>query len=179
MAKCRPVKCCVSPFFVRGSRCLCICGGLAEGGRQQMPVPVPRFRIVQTVHVQGENWPPSAIGGSPAESPPLCCLTTAEPDPFYLFIYLLHYLLIPSLVWPFNDPPGGTGEMERSLQGQMTIHFIYRENKSKCNNTMGLYTVCAGEVRRTEWMKTSYDFAQVTFWHQVIDIFCDNFLLKT
>lgn len=34
---------------------VCIYGGLAEGGRQQMPVPVPRFRIVQTVHVQGEK----------------------------------------------------------------------------------------------------------------------------
>lgn len=56
MAKRRPVKCCVSPFVVcvrGGSRCLCVHGGLAEGGRQQMPVPVPRFRIVQTVHVQG------------------------------------------------------------------------------------------------------------------------------
>lgn len=34
---------------------VCIYGGLAEGGWQQMPVPVPRFRIVQTVHVQGEK----------------------------------------------------------------------------------------------------------------------------
>lgn len=92
-----------------------------------------------------ESCPPSAIGGSPAERPPPLppfCLTTAQSDPFYLFIYLLNYLLIPSLVWPFNDPPGGTGEMERLLQGQMTVHFIYWENKSKCYNTMGLYSVC-------------------------------------
>lgn len=32
-----------------------------------MPVPVPRFRAVQTVHVQAQE---AAIGGSPAEQPP-------------------------------------------------------------------------------------------------------------
>ena len=153
MAKCRPVKCCVSPFFCAGgSRCLCIYGGLAEGCRQQMPVPVPRFRIVQTVHVQGEKavLPLPQVApqlNDPPSNPHSSCLTTAESDPFYLFIYLLNYLLIPSLVWPFNDPPAGTGEMERLLQGQMTVHFIYWENKSKCYNTMGLYSVCAKEVK--------------------------------
>lgn len=93
-----------------------------------------------------ESCPPSAIGGSTAERPPpppplpprLPALPPQSPTPFYLFIYLLNYLLIPSLVWPFNDPPGGAGETERLLQGQMTVHFIYWENKSNCGNTMDL-----------------------------------------
>lgn len=55
MVKRRPVKCCVSPFCAGKQMFVCVYGGLAEGGQQQMPVPVPRFRIVQTVHVQREK----------------------------------------------------------------------------------------------------------------------------
>lgn len=136
MAKCRPVKCCVSPFFlcVLGEADVCVY--IRWTGRGRLAADACTGAKVQN-STDGtcsgrESCPPSAIGSSPAEQPPLppappvpsFCLTTAESDPFYLFIYLLNYSLIPSLVWPFNDPPGGTGEMERLLQGQMTGHLL-------------------------------------------------------
>lgn len=63
---------------------------------------------------------------TPNPSLPLFCLTTTESDPFYLFIYLLNYLLIPLLVWLFNDLPGGTGEMERFTSGtdDHSLHLL-------------------------------------------------------
>lgn len=86
-----------------------------------MPVPLPSFWIVQTVTCEGTgSCPPSAIGDCP---PP-------QSNRFHLFIYLLNYLLLPLLVWPFNDSPGGERTAEHLPQAQMTIHFICCENKS-------------------------------------------------
>lgn len=88
-------------------------------------------------------------------SPPLppqlyFCLTTTASDPVYLFIYLFNYLLIPSLVWPFNDQPGGmrdgaftSGTDDRSLH-------LLRGNKSKCY-FLWTFIVCAKEFCSQIW----------------------------
>ena len=144
-AECRPVKCCVSPFFCVGKQ-MFVCKRCTGRGR-------PAADACTGAKVQNctdgtcsgrascHRWLPSWMTPPPqphTHSAPFC-LTTAESDPFYLFIYLLNYLVIPPLVWPLNDPPGGEEGWSVLLQGQMTVHFSYWENKSKCSNTMGPY----------------------------------------
>lgn len=71
-------------------------------------------------------------------------LTNRRTDPLYLFIYLLNYSLIPSLVWPFNDLPGGAGRGGAFTSGTDDRWFI---GKIKADAvTFWAFTVCVKKV---------------------------------
>lgn len=119
-----------------GSRCLYRCQGSGLYRRYMFS----ERKLPSLCH----RCPPPQLNATPS---PSCCLTTTQSDPFYLFIYLLNYLLIPSFVWPFNDPPGGAGD-----DGAFTLgtddHLLHLLGKIKTNaRTLWAFMVCAKEVK--------------------------------
>lgn len=126
---------CFFRFCAEGSRCLCI----RWTGRGRPAADACTDAKVQDCTDAAHSQ----------RKAPAFCLT----NPFYLFIYLLNYLLIPSLVWPFNDPPEGVDEMECWRRGQITVLVIYW-GKIKTNAgtrwpfTVGTSKVCVGLISK-------------------------------